>query len=301
MEVRTKPLEHLFDELKVHNIQLSPETFVSYSQNFETPEEMSLNLSQTTNSGFYGHIYYLILELWRRLLPEKQSLSTFCAELDHLISLYENDALEDIHQLQDAFATLQYLLDENVDEGISKQEAFQSIQNHLEFDLEAFLFIYILNEVELGDQRYASELIEGYYDYVKEKIWFDYLIARNLIAKDPEEGYETLEYLIQKLKEQGKLELELEILSFLSLAGNHSLFLELTLHTLFHLENEEDLLDVIHMCIDHFHDIGLESISNQIEQLLSNRIQRPLNAPFSPEDPDLVNLHKILSQKVLIL
>lgn len=231
---------------------------------------------------------------------ECNPISLFCSDLDKNIYLFETEDITGNDSLQERLYLLQNILEENVDAGVEPHEAFAYIQNFLVHDIERFLFDYILAHIEGGSNSYARDLIEGYYPYVEEKVWFDYLETRVCIAEELEEGFEKLEDLVEIVKEEPNLDLQLEILAFLSLTGHHSLFTKLATLTLFQLEVEEDFLEFTTICLNHFRYLELESLAQQIELLQTNRPQRELDQPFSTEDPDLLNLHRIFAQKTLL-
>lgn len=296
---RTYPLDALFSELDSLHVTLDSEGYLSLSTHYETPEELAAAITKE-DSPSAEMIYLIVFELWRRLLPEKQVLSIFCDELDHLIYLYETEELVSIEPLQEMLFFLQNILEENLDAGIEPRDALVYIQNYLAHDIESFLFDYILAEIEGGNLSYARDLNEGFYPYIQETLWYDYLLIRIAIAEDLDEGFEKLERLIETLKEEPDLDLQLEILTFLAHTGQHSLFTELTNSTLFQLEVEEDFLELTALCLKHFRYLEIESLAQQIELLLANRPQRDLGSLFSKEDPDLISLHRIFSQKTLI-
>ena len=88
--------EELFERLEKLGISLTQESFFIYSENVSTPEQLLEFLwIHDDEAKEYDQAYLIIFELWRRLLPEKQSLSIFCDELDYRIELYDKKKLED--------------------------------------------------------------------------------------------------------------------------------------------------------------------------------------------------------------
>ncbi len=65
----------------------------------------------------------------RRLIPEKQSLTIFCDELDHQIDLYDSNMLENMDALEDCLDNLQGLLNKNTDEGPNQKNCLTRSNN----------------------------------------------------------------------------------------------------------------------------------------------------------------------------
>lgn len=301
MEIRNSSLEDLFEDVKKLGLPLDQKAFEILAKTYDTPEEMALELI-AGNERIHASLYPLLCEIWRRLCPEKYTISIFGRELDYLIEQYENATLEQPEDLYQALAQLHNILDENCENGLSPEDAFSIIQEYVDYDLDSFLYIYILNEIETSDGAYAHDLLDAFLPYVQDKIWFDYLMVRVEILEDLEQGYEKLEEFIEiQLKEEENLDLNLEVLLFLAQSGHHTLYLNLALPSISLLDTEEDFLDFADLAKEHFQTLELESLADQVKNVLENRQPRPLNMPFSPEDPDLLQIHKILTQKVLVL
>lgn len=295
MELRKSSISSLFEELKHVGIPLDEKGFEILSKSYDNPEEMALDLC-IDNPEAHASLLPIIYEAWRRLCPEKYTISLFGKELDYLIENYENGTLENPEDLYQALAQLQNLLEENSEES----DAFSLVQEYVDYDLEGFLYVFILNEIELNEVAYAHDLIEGFFPFVSEKIWFEYLLARVLILEDIEEGYEKIEELLEsKLKDEKNLDLNLEILLFLAESGNHSLFLQLAWQTSEYLETEEDFLDFAEIIEQHYRTLDIETLSQTIKKILNSRTPRPLNMPLSHDDPDLLQIHKVLNHKIL--
>ncbi|MFZ0565731.1 MAG: hypothetical protein WAM28_06065 [Chlamydiales bacterium] len=295
---RQFPTEDLFLRLNRLGITLNQIEFENYGKNYEIPEEMAETLAQDREPLELDQIFLIVFELWRRLFPEKRSLSIFCDELDHQIMLYDLEEKLSSTPLQDALAYLQQILDEQVDENIPPKEAFMEIQTYCATDLESFLFDYILTEIEMKNLTYASELLEGFYQYFIQPEWFNYLIARVEIEKSPEEGYEQLEKMISTLGKDINLTLLEEILYFLANSGNHTLFHALATKIMPLLTEEGDFREFIENCYAHYEYLELQQPAEAIAQIFFQRTHLPAEVPLNPQDPDLLALHTILNQKL---
>src|SRR5262245_463375 len=110
-DLRAVPLQEVLDRLGKFNIHLTQESFEGFAENSDSPEELTEMLwVGEEDPERYDQAYLLLFELWRRLLPQRASLSVFCDELDRLIDLYDQDLLENEEALQDGFAELERLL-----------------------------------------------------------------------------------------------------------------------------------------------------------------------------------------------
>src|SRR3990167_219398 len=180
-DLRAVALEDLFLRLQRAGIQVDKTVFLQFADNCDTPEELTdLLLADEAQDDRYDAHYLLVFELWRRLLPEKQSLSIFCDELDHRIALYDQENLESDELVQDALANLQEVLDENADSGAGPADVFDVICDYCAHDLENFIYDYISDLLDGGNELYASELIEGFASYIADPVWFAFLRARLL-------------------------------------------------------------------------------------------------------------------------
>ncbi len=218
--------EKLLQRLKQLNIPLTEKTFLQYAESCDSPEQLADMLwTQEDYTKDFDQSYLLAFELWRRLLPHKQTLSLFCNDLDHLIFLYDRNQLEDQQPLQEALQQLETLLDENVDQGGDPQQVFQQISDYCAHDLERFIYDYISYQIEQENGLYASELIDGFYAYVQDKRWLDFQQMRLLTLTDYDEGILMLRRLLDDLKEAPNFDLLMQIAHFLAHIGHAELFL----------------------------------------------------------------------------
>lgn len=292
--------EELFRMLHEVSIPFDMGDFEAYAKNYDTPEEMAEVLTKEMESIDADRTYLIIFEIWRRLFPERQSLTLFCDELDFQIVRYEKEEDYSPEELQDTVAYLQNILDKNVDAGATPEQAFHLIQTCCANDLEGFLYTYIFELVEEDNDSYASELLDGFYRYVANKSWFDYLKIRVEIIKDPEEGYDHLEKLILWIQEHPDIELCFEILAFLAKGGNHTLFSLLTNTMVNFLKCEEDFQDFSRMCLNHYDYLELKEPAQGIQYLLDERSSKTKEMLLSPADPDLLELKRILKREYRI-
>ena len=288
--LREAKTEELFSRLRKHKIELDKTSFVQFAESWDTPEDLAELLLPEEDEEAFDPLYLLLFELWRRLVPEKQSLSIFGDELDFLIGQYDREVLESDEPVQDALANLLEILDENADAGAPPQEVFSAIGDYCAHDLEAFLIDYISEILDSGNEAYAAELIEGFSPYVSDPNWFDFLRARLVSSKDIGEANEILRGLLEQKKTDPAL--LMETLQFLAGGGDHSLFISAVKKMLPLLQTQEELLDLMEIAADYFHRLDQDSVEAAIQKLLKKR--KSAEGPINPSDPDVKTLQQLL-------
>jgi hypothetical protein len=270
-DLRAVPLEDLYQRLKPYYVELDKRSFFHFAEETDTPEELTdVLLPDGAPEKLRDPFYLLIFELWRRLLPEKQSLSIFCDELDHRIALYDEGNLENDEPIQDALANLLEILEENTDMGVDPQEVLIGISDYCAHDLEGFLYDYISDLLDSGNSIYATELLEGFSPYVADPLWFDVLRAR--LADIGEANLQ----IHQLLKHDLELPLLTEILRFLSANGEPTLFKLAVKKALPLLTEQEDLLDVMRWIADFYRRLDEEEKEKAVQTILNGRKPGPI-------------------------
>lgn len=296
-DYRSMPLDTIFERLSFHDLDFDRHSFADLTSEYDTPEDFTeaVLADFDADTVTQDQVYLLLFELWRRLLPEKPCLSVFCDELDHQIHHYDAGELADPENIQDAVANLQVVLDENTDEGADPLEVFESICSGCANDVESFLYDYISDQIESGNLLYASDLLDGFNDYVKDVKWFDFLRARYVAHKDQTTANEFIPQLVQDASEAPDLEFNLELLSFLVQGGGRSLFVDLVKKTLPLLETEEDFQDLLTICVDFFHRLDGEKEEIALQTLIRKRSHLHQEGLVGAKDPHLKELLAIIS------
>lgn len=295
-DYRKMDIEALFKELEDLGIFLDRVGFIASAEHVDTPEQFAEEsiTADVVSESQQDHIYLLIFEIWRRLVPEKLCLSIFCDELDYQIEQYDKGTLTDEEALQDALAMLAVVLDENIDEGVDPQEAFSSLCAGCAQDVEDFLYNYIADQIDNTNESYASELLDDFGLFVTEPKWFDLLQARLILLADEQQA-RALMYNIVSLALNGKdLEYQLEILSILVKTGDKKLFTSLVNHTLSVLKTEEEFQDLLCICIEFFHYLDQERQELAIQEILKKRESIPLHASWKDNSSVLSEFKRIL-------
>lgn len=274
---RTLSLEDLLSRLQKLGISLTTESFLLYAENCDTPEEL-LECLWVDESDVEGQdkVYLPLFELWRRLVPEKQSLSIFCDELDELIQMYDDDLLANEEPLQKALKELEDILDQSTDQGGDPQEVFGSVMGYMAHDVEQFLYDYILDLMESSNELYASELIDGMSPYVSERKWFDLLKARLFSLSNSPETFVLLARILEQEEESPDLEFLIELGQFVIQLEDVALFLKSGKMMLPLIQTEEDLLEVLELLISCCRYLDKEVLTEKVEQYMEKRGKEPL-------------------------
>lgn len=283
--LREVPIEDLFKKLSSLGIRLDKHSFASFANECDTPEDLAeLLLEDEADPRRHDQAYLFLFEIWRRVLPERQSLSIFCDELDHRIFLYDAAALDSDEPIQDILANLQEILEENLDEGESPQAIFSAICEYLAHDLEGFLYDYMAELLDDGDVGYASELLEGFLPFLPKSVWFEFLKARVISFSNPAKANAEIAKILDRNKELDT-EFLLEVLQFLSISGEHPLFIAVTQTILAQLQSEEEFEELMKVAADYYRRLDQDEVEIAIERLMKKRSSK--NFTFDPEDPDL--------------
>lgn len=278
----------LFERLKLLGINLNVNTFQALSQDTDSPEEFTDSiLSDEMSISSQDQIYLLIFEIWRRFLPDTLCLSVFCDELDYKINLYDTCELKSDESLQDTLDCLSNILDENVDQGIDPVAALESISASCANDIESFLYDYICDQIDSDNLPYATDLIDTFYDYVTEVNWFDFLRARTIYSTDWEGSHEIISQIRIETRNAPDLELNLEMLSLLSLGGKPHVFASIVAESISLLNVEEDFQDLLTLCEDFFRCADNEDEEKSVEKILQKRKEIDPEREINKQDQDI--------------
>lgn len=296
-DYRSMPIDELFERLENREIRLDKSSFVAFADTMDSPEDMADTVvgEDIDDVKLYDQVYLVIFELWRRLLPEKPSLSIFCDELDHQIYLFDRNETQKLEDIEDALANLQVILDENTDEGADPHEAFNCVSQFCANDIETFLHDFISDQIDNDNTAYAGELLDGFESYIQEHRWFEFLRARIAATTDPTEAINIVKRLIGDKKAEPDIEFNFEALNFLITYGDRETFEFLVIKTAELIEVEEDFQSLLSICMDFYHRLDREAIERPLQAILQAREKNDLAKPFNAKDPHFLELLKILS------
>lgn len=290
-DYRDFTIETLFEKLASLGLTLTEENFLLVAENYQSPEELTHYLWSKKENEF--PIYLILFELWRRLLPEKDSLSIFCDEFDNRMRLYLKDPTHD-HGLSNSLQRLQEILEESTDLGDSPRAIFTTLSRHVAHDLEGFLFDYITDQIDARNDLEAAELLKSFYPFVAGIMSFNFLSARLLILIDAHEGNLAFIKLLEHLSESPDLDLLLEIAAFLIHHGDPHLFQKAARLSVDHLKTEEDLQELLAIIADYCHFVEKDREEEKIQAVFKKRLEKETEAPVKTTDPDLIFLKTLL-------
>lgn len=295
-DYRALTLDQIFNRLSLQEIQFDRHSFTSFAEEFVTPEDLTDHLLADTDvdGATVDQIYLLIFELWRRLVPEKLSLSIFCDELDYQIDLYDTEPLTHQEAIQDALANLSVILEENTDEGVEPKEAFQTISQACANDLDSFIYDFTAEQIDNENESYATELIDDFAPFVSDPKWLDFLRCRLLANQDPVAANILLHQLIEESADAKDIEFNFEVLSFLVTYGDQEDFVFLIKQTVPLLEKEEDFQDLLAVSADFYHRLDVEEVEHNLQKILKSRSKINLEQPFTQNDPSKLEFLKTI-------
>jgi DNA-directed RNA polymerase subunit F len=291
-DYRSMTTEELFEHLQELGYRLDREAFLAYAEECETPEELTENLFEEEeppeddeDGDLVDQLFLVIFELWRRILPENRTLSILCDEIDHVISAYDEETLDQGSVIEDLLANLIEIVEAHNEEGTEAPEVFQQIARGCANDLEGFLYEYIAELEDEGNISYASELTEAFSRWVSDVKWFDFLHARAVASQDPEAARTLIEELLSL--EEDDFVFYLEMLTFLVQEGDEKIFVEGLQRTLSLTEVEEDFAEILDVSKDYFLYLDREVEEEKIAAIMSRRSTVPPEESFDAStDPD---------------
>jgi len=285
-DLRPVSLDALFSRLKKYQVEPEKGSFQQFARQCETPEELSdLLFPDSMEESARDPFYLLIFELWRRLLPEKQSLSIFCDELDHRIALYDQGLLESDEPIQDALTNLLEVLDENADSGVEPEQVLAAISDYCAHDQIDFLYDYISDLLDEGNSLYASELIEGFYPYAPDNFWFDFFRIRLLALTDIGDANAAAHRLLEN---ELSLPLLLEMLRFLASGTERELFTLSLKKAAVLVKDQEELIEMLAIMADYYEALHEDDLVKSIQKLMDSRQEGP------PRPSDFQILQKLI-------
>lgn len=301
-DYRQIPLEELFLRLQACNLVLDRHSFLAFADEYDSPEELFDHLvadQETEDSdaniqeqSAQDQLYLLIFELWRRLACEKQSISVICDELDYQIFLYDQGQTTNLEALENALSSFHAALEENVDQGLSRDQVFEAVSEYLANDVQLFMIDYISDLIEHQEYQYAEELLEQFYPYMPDKKWFDLFHARLIGATDIRKGHELLAKIFRHECATPDLQFNLDILSYLASLPDFELFRHVAIRSLGLIEDEDELLELLHISSDICHSLDLHEKGDALHAIYDARKAAP--RAFAKGDSDLAQFEKML-------
>jgi hypothetical protein len=295
-DLRLLSLEELLSRLQQKELVIDKAAFKSYADQFDGPEELTEWLigQESLSPEEYDQIFLIIFELWRRLLPEKPSVSILCDELDQQIFFYDLGKKEHFEELQDALNNLSSILAENVDHGLRPEEVFSTISEYCAHDLEHFLYDYIADQIDAGLFDFARELLEQFYQFIIDKRPFDLLRARLLHVHDVHRAGEIIGKIYEESLSNPSLDLAFDVLAFLIQGGSSDLFKKFADQAVSLLEREEDFQELLTITKEYLHGLDYANKAEKIQEICERRKDRTPAQTIGRKDPDIIVFRQLL-------
>jgi hypothetical protein len=287
--------EALFERLEELDIFINRDNFLLYVEECDSPEDLADCLYLGENYERHEKVFLAVFELWRKLVPHKQSLSIFVDEFDHLIQRYEEGDIECEEDLETSIESFQTILDDHVDEGGKAREGYHFFSAYSCHDLEIFMFEYIAHQIDIEDRLYANELLDGFYPYVDGRRWFDLLKARLVYAVDEGEGKVMIERLLTSLKEDKELYLLFETLHYLIYIEETDIFRSAYYQALEEVETEEDLRELLMLTAEYLNAVDKEKEEEIVTRFLEEQKEKDLQEKINPADGILFQLKEMIT------
>ncbi len=166
LDYRQMALSEIFFSLEKLGIYFTTDSFVSFCIEIDTPEELVDKLIYENGEG-KRKIYLLVFELWRRLLPEKKTVSIVCDELDHTIAIYE-DHQADAKLYEGLLAVLE-ILHRNAQFSDAPRELFKRLTLYIAHDLENVISTYIESKIGGPEEEKIITLLNAFIPFVEEE------------------------------------------------------------------------------------------------------------------------------------
>lgn len=285
-------------------LYLDRKTFLDLAVRSPSPEHLTAHLCPPERQDpTHQKIYLILFELWRRFLPEKETLSIFADSLDRLIDRFECQDLTETEEelLIEKLKTLEDLLDDYGAHGLSDQEAFLFVTSYFAYDLEYFIYSFILDQISIGNEVLASELIDGFEHYVQDRLFFDFLKIRLFYATEPEAALTKIDLFLEELAGMPEPILWLDLLSFLSAHGDHNKFRAVYLQLLDHLQSEMDLKELLLIIADYYDFIDQDERYQEVLALYETRSDRPGYEPLELSYQEKLILEELVPHEIKIL
>lgn len=248
-DYRAMNLEDIYSELEDIGICLPEGGFKVASEDFDTPEEMLESLDDTLLTGDQKERAFLcFFELWRRINSDRPSISIFFDDLDRVIDQYLKDPQNYEEILSVALIDLQLIL-ESLTERVKRDEAiFRTLMHYSSHDLEAVIYNFIFDLLQQKEFSKSSEFIDGFYSFVKDKRWFDFLRIKSFDNPLGHEVQKYIETLLLSLEEKKDFYLTLALLNYFNESNLLDYFLDLFVKVLPQAKTQEEhkeLLDLL--------------------------------------------------------
>ena len=246
---RLLTVEDLFQKLQNFNIHLDKHSFQAYSEEADSPEELTelLTLGSQISVEIEDQIYLLVFEIWRKILPEKPAISIICNELDYEIYLHDTlpTPKQNSKKLQNAIINFAKLLQTNADHGHFYKDSFEKIDLYFANDVEGFLYDFVVEKIDDHSAAEAQEILDAFYPYFQGSYWFDLLRVKLIKSSNKKIASKILENIIEDLNKTDDIDFKFELASYLLEVSEISFFRETIINIANCLSTKEELQETL--------------------------------------------------------
>ncbi len=256
----------LFALLQTYHIYFDSKDFILFCDDLNNPEDLIERLD-VEEGELKRKVYIVIFELWRRLLPEKGSISIFCDELDHLIASYKGAPNEDA--LFDILNQVLEILDRNTEMGQSPREVFSRLCLYIAHNLENVIYTYIDTRMKEDAEGGYLSFIDHFMPYVEEKRALQFLKLKalsNVFAKEKES---LAAYLVHSLQESSNFSLSVPMLFFLIEEKYQELFSEFFSFLVEKTTEEKKLVVLLDVLMAYHREMGQVEKQGHVHHFLT--------------------------------
>ena len=264
-------LEDLYKGLDRISITLPDGGFKAASEDFDTPEEMFESLDDSILSAEDKEQAYLyFFELWRRINHDRPSISLFFDDLDMHIEHYLKEPEHAQEELEMALIDFQLIL-ESLTERVKRDESiFKTLMHYSSHDLEAVIYNFIFDLLQNKEFTRASEFIDGFYPFMKDKRWFDFLRIKAMDHPQANEVQNYIDELLVSLEKKQDFYLTLALLNYFNEVSLLDRFMDLFSKALDLPKTQEEHQDLLDLLLAYFilndDEVKLKQVQEVIEK-----------------------------------
>jgi len=275
--------QELYKRLAKLGVAMDAELFLVYAESSETPEDLAdcLWLNEEDSIG-QDQAYLLLFELWRRMLPDRKTISIFCDELDSLIEQFDRGDFQNDEKIQEMLTELEDILDQAADQGGDPKEIFKTFCDFCAHELPSFLYDYIAEQIDQENELYASELLDGFHEFLIDEKCFDFLRAQLFASTGPEEANVMFHNILENLREEKDKELLFEIVRYLVRHGDAPIFMQAVRQLLAELKTEAEFQELVALVAEYYRCLDKEEEEKAVQKILVDRSGKALSQPLDP-------------------
>lgn len=293
-DLRALSLDALFHDLIKLGFNLDKQIFLVYAEECDSPEDMVELLADhqedEEDPEQLDRIYLILFELWRRLVPERPSISILCDELDRAIYAYDTGE-EDSAAIWDALEPVLEIVQSSVDQGMKIDEAYRAIEANCAHDLRRFFTDFILDLLDSGSLQDAEDLFARLKPYFEKNPWTWLIEARFIVKQRPADARALLRKAIATAEKLSyPTEFFVEAAQALRWIEDDSLLTSILDGGYRSIHSHSDGCTYLELLSDAVSFYDLDSLEREVQELVKKS-----EKPFKPTgtDPFMVQIQSL--------